>query len=92
MYLFYMIKFALSCFELYESGRKAIQENVIFQGRVLYDVLIYSKATGEAKDLSFLVECDRSIIPDIMKHFKMYKLRKKVSCTKFDFYISMFMI
>ena len=55
------------------------EPDTFLQGRVLYDILIYSKTSDEAKEPAYLIECDRAVIPDIIKHFKLYKLRKKVS-------------
>ena len=45
------------------------------QGRVLYDAIIYKT---ENENVIF-IECDNSIIDDIIKHMQMYDLRKKIS-------------
>lgn len=44
------------------------------KGRVLYDTLIYK---WEGND-SFLIECDRNVHTSLLKHLKLYKLRRNV--------------
>ncbi|KAJ8672975.1 hypothetical protein QAD02_004236 [Eretmocerus hayati] len=43
------------------------------RGRVLYDTIIY-----KAQEETFFVECDIKVLSNLVKHLKMYKLRKKV--------------
>ena len=43
------------------------------QGRVLFDVILYS--TG---DNTILLECDLNATTDVIKHLKKYALRSKV--------------
>ncbi|XP_014259248.1 putative transferase CAF17 homolog, mitochondrial [Cimex lectularius] len=43
------------------------------KGRVLYDTLIYKDCNQ-----GYLIECDQTCIQDLLKHIKMYKLRKNV--------------
>jgi len=55
------------------------------QGRVLYDVIIH-KTTDVSSPLEdhqcdLLVECDKASAPDLIKHLKIYRLRKKLEIT-----------
>lgn len=43
------------------------------KGRVMYDSLIYRKT-----DQELLLECDSTIRDDLVKHLKMYRVRKKI--------------
>lgn len=43
------------------------------KGRVMFDVMLYD--VGDET----LVECDRSLLPKVFKHLKMYKIRKQVT-------------
>ncbi|XP_065213302.1 putative transferase CAF17 homolog, mitochondrial [Planococcus citri] len=46
------------------------------RGRVLYDSLIYRKTERE-----LILECDSTIRDNLVKHLKMYRVRKKVDIT-----------
>ena len=46
------------------------------KGRVLYDVILYKQ---ERETPGFLIECDLKAVGNILKTFKPYKLRSKVS-------------
>ncbi|PIK58473.1 putative transferase CAF17-like [Apostichopus japonicus] len=46
------------------------------QGRVLYDALIYRH--DNPAEPTYHIECDTKILPDLHKHLKMYRLRRKV--------------
>ncbi|XP_055699860.1 putative transferase CAF17 homolog, mitochondrial [Phlebotomus papatasi] len=48
-------------------------------GRILYDTLIY-RSTPE----TFLVECDRDILPELRKHLLIFRVRKKISIDSLD--------
>lgn len=50
------------------------------KGRILYDTIIYK---AKEDDL-FYLECDVSIVNNLLKHLKMYKLRKKVNIDKME--------
>lgn len=50
------------------------------KGRVLYDSIIYKQDSDD----TFLIECDHSCIEELVKHLKMYKLRKKVQIDSVD--------
>lgn len=45
------------------------------QGRVLYDVFIYRHKTSPS---NLLIECDSRISDDVVKHLKIYRVRKKI--------------
>jgi len=49
---------------------------VYFQGRVLYDVLLYKVESNEP---TVLLECDSSITSQLISSLEKYKLRKKVT-------------
>ena len=51
------------------------------KGRVLYDILMYKLKSEET---SLLLECQKNCVDDILKTFKLYKLRKKVNITVED--------
>ena len=51
------------------------------QGRVIAESLIYAAhgcALGEVEPAEYLLECDRSQLPDLQKHFLRFRLRSKV--------------
>ena len=45
-------------------------------GRVLYDGILFNSALTQ--EGGYLLDCDTSLAEKILKHLKMYKLRKKV--------------
>ncbi|XP_065221074.1 putative transferase CAF17 homolog, mitochondrial isoform X2 [Planococcus citri] len=49
------------------------------RGRVLYDSLIYRKTERE-----LILECDSTIRDNLVKHLKMYRVRKKVEVAPVD--------
>lgn len=58
-----------------EEGAMSIYSVFLnIKGRVLYDTIIY-KAQEEGV---FYVECDSSVVGNLSKHLKIYKLRRKV--------------
>ncbi|XP_029971205.1 iron-sulfur cluster assembly factor IBA57, mitochondrial [Salarias fasciatus] len=48
------------------------------QGRTLYDVILYRLKGSEGAD-SVLMECDGTLRDSVLKHLKMYRIRRKVS-------------
>ncbi|XP_012683296.2 putative transferase CAF17 homolog, mitochondrial [Clupea harengus] len=50
------------------------------QGRTLYDIIFYS-LKEKSTEPSLLLECDSTVKDAILKHLKVYKIRRKVSIT-----------
>lgn len=53
-------------------------------GRVLYDSIIYKVPTNDETKDSFLIECDSSISNNLVKHLKLYRVRRKIDITLSD--------
>ncbi len=62
------------------AGADAMTDNHTgsdFQGRVLYDLIIYNKSQGGEKP-SYLIECEKEVSAEFLSAMKKYKIRKKV--------------
>ena len=53
------------------------------QGRALFDAIFF-KLGNQSETPTFVVECDKSLKSELLKHMKMYKLRSKVELTEID--------
>lgn len=53
------------------------------QGRVLYDTMLYKDKTTSGNPC-FLVECDKNILPAMLKLITFYKLRSKVDISRVE--------
>jgi transferase CAF17, mitochondrial len=53
-------------------------------GRVLYDSIIYKLQSKDADKDEYLIECDTSVVPNLTKHLKLYRVRKKIDITLSD--------
>lgn len=64
---------------LEEPGCAAMYAHMLnVQGRTLYDILLYSlKETGGGPGV--FLECDSTVENSVLKHLKVYKIRRKVS-------------
>ncbi|XP_071113876.1 putative transferase CAF17 homolog, mitochondrial [Haliotis cracherodii] len=58
------------------------------QGRVLYDLLLYrhpdSAMSGQSDQPRLLLECDRTVLDEMLKVIRKYKIRKKVNIRPVD--------
>lgn len=52
-------------------------------GRILYDSIIY-KLPATNNEEKFLIECDASIADNLMRHLKLYRVRRKVDISLSD--------
>ncbi|XP_069671694.1 putative transferase CAF17 homolog, mitochondrial [Periplaneta americana] len=50
------------------------------KGRVMYDAIIYKSKEQNV----FLIECDKSASPQLLKHLKMYRVRRKIDIKNID--------
>lgn len=60
--------------KLFNDGAKCIYTLFLNKlGRILYDSIIYKKSNEE-----FLMECDSEITSNLVKHLKLYRVRRKI--------------
>jgi folate-binding protein YgfZ len=70
---------------LLESDQKCIYTLFLNKlGRILYDSLIYKLPTPSAEDETFLIECDNSIASNLIRHLKLYRVRRKIDIALSD--------
>lgn len=53
-------------------------------GRVLFDSIVYRTPPPDKDKDSFLIECDSSIASNLVKHLKLYRVRRKIDVTVSD--------
>lgn len=47
-------------------------------GRILYDSIIYKLPVDRGDEENFLIECDEQVANSLMRHLKLYRIRRKV--------------
>lgn len=50
----------------------------------MYDSIVYKAKATKPEDISYLIECDRNVVGDLLKHLKLYRIRKKIDLTVMD--------
>ncbi|XP_077472215.1 iron-sulfur cluster assembly factor IBA57, mitochondrial [Stigmatopora argus] len=64
--------------QLEDAARRAMYAHMLnIQGRTLFDVIMYSHKEATSGS-SILLECDSSMTESLVKHLKVYKLRRKI--------------
>lgn len=65
---------------LQESCKSLFAMFLNTRGRVLYDSIIYKSTEPD----TYLLECDCNCLPDLVKHIKMHRVRRKISVDCID--------
>ncbi|KAG8245738.1 Iron-sulfur clusters incorporation protein [Homalodisca vitripennis] len=65
---------------LQENGKSLFSMFLNTKGRVLYDSIIYK--TNEEN--TYFVECDSQGLSDLVRHLKMYRVRRKINIDSID--------
>ncbi|XP_033629814.1 putative transferase CAF17, mitochondrial [Asterias rubens] len=67
-------------------GRNGVMYTMFLntQGRILFDVICYHMASQDAKEHTYLLECDAEVQGKLAKHLKMFRIRKKVDISSAD--------
>jgi transferase CAF17, mitochondrial len=72
----------------FESGQRSIYAHFLNnQGRVLYDSILYKINVTDKDSEEFLIECDTSLVENLMKHLKFYRVRRKVDISLSDHHL-----
>lgn len=66
--------------ELLDEEKCMYSHMLNVQGRTLYDIILYS-LVGKVTEPTLLLECDAAVKDAILRHLKVYKMRRKVSLT-----------
>lgn len=55
-------------------------------GRILYDSIIYKRSDVNDDKEEFLIECDKEVVSNLVRHLKLYRVRRKVDISVSDEY------
>lgn len=70
--------------QLLDQGKSCIYTLFLNKlGRILYDSIIYKTSDVPDKE-EFLIECDKEVVSNLVRHLKLYRVRRKVDISVSD--------
>lgn len=71
--------------QLLDHGKSCIYTLFLNKlGRILYDSIIYKTSDVTADKEEFLIECDKEVAANLVRHLKLYRVRRKVDINLSD--------
>lgn len=65
--------------QILDQGKSSIYTLFLNKlGRILYDSIIYKRSDVSDNNEEFLIECDKEVVSNLVKHLKLYRVRRKV--------------